>query len=217
MKTLDKYNLTGKVALVTGGGSGIGAASAKTLAEAGATVLIVGRRKDKLEAVQEEIRAAGGACEILPADISTEEACKEIVDQCVARLNQLDILVNNAGSAGTAHTLWEEFDTDLFSHTMTIDFDSVFFLTKYAYPQCEKVGGGSIINISSIAAMRGTGHVVYTAAKGAIRSMTRVLARKLGPAKIRINSIYPGFIETEMTKPAADNPVFVASQMEHTP
>ena len=99
---------------------------------------------------------------------------------------------------------------------MQIDLDSIVYLIKYAYPEMSKVHG-SIVNISSIAAYRGTGHVAYTAAKGAIRSMNNVLAKKFGSLGIRINTIYPGLIETEMTKKAVENEEFRKRQLEQIP
>lgn len=216
MKGLEQFSLKDKVALVTGGGSGIGASCAKTLAQAGAKVLIVGRRAQKLETVKREIESEGGICEIVAFDLSSEQACREVVAVCVEKLGGLDILINNAGSAGTAGSLEEEFDTELYKRTMSIDLDSIVYLIKYAYPHLSE-NHGSIINVSSIAAYRGTGHVAYTAAKGAIRSMTKVLARKLGACGVRINTIYPGMIETEMTQKAVDNEAFRKHQIEQTP
>lgn len=213
---LEQLPLKDRAALITGGGSGIGASCAKLFARAGARVMIVGRRLDKLETVKGDIEGLGGVCEVLSHDLSTEQACREVAESCVEKLGGLDILVNNAGTAGTAGSLEEEFDTELYRRTLQIDLDSVVCLIKYGYPHLGK-NHGSIINISSIAAYRGTGHVAYTAAKGAVRSLTKVLARKLGPLGIRINTIYPGMIETEMTYKAVENQVFCARQLEQTP
>ncbi len=194
------FDLTGRVALVTGGGSGIGKGCARVLAEAGANVVVVGRRMAKLEEVQREIRDAGGVCECFSADLMVEENCKAMVDFCVEKFGRLDILINSAGGRGAHGKLEEEFATENLRETMAMDFDSTFLAIKYAYPQCEKHGVGSIINIASLAALRASGPIVYSAAKGAIRSVSRTLAKRLGEKRVRVNTIYPGFIVTEMTE-----------------
>ncbi|MCI8713121.1 MAG: SDR family oxidoreductase [Ruminococcus sp.] len=194
------FDLTGRVALVTGGGSGIGKGCARVLAEAGANVVVVGRRMTKLEEVQREIRDAGGVCECFSADLMVEENCKAMVDFCVEKFGRLDILINSAGGRGAHGKLEEEFATENLRETMAMDFDSTFLAIKYAYPQCEKHGVGSIINIASLAALRASGPIVYSAAKGAIRSVSRTLAKRLGEKRVRVNTIYPGFIVTEMTE-----------------
>lgn len=194
------FDLTGRVALVTGGGSGIGKGCARVLAEAGANVVVVGRRMAKLEEVQREIRDAGGVCECFSADLMVEENCKAMVDLCVEKFGRLDILINSAGGRGAHGKLEEEFATENLRETMAMDFDSTFLAIKYAYPQCEKHGVGSIINIASLAALRASGPIVYSAAKGAIRSVSRTLAKRLGEKRVRVNTIYPGFIVTEMTE-----------------
>ncbi len=194
------FDLTGRVALVTGGGSGIGKGCARVLAEAGANVVVVGRRMAKLEEVQREIRDAGGVCECFSADLMVEENCKAMVDFCVEKFGRLDILMNRAGGRGAHGKLEEEFATENLRETMAMDFDSTFLAIKYAYPQCEKHGVGSIINIASLAALRASGPIVYSAAKGAIRSVSRTLAKRLGEKRVRVNTIYPGFIVTEMTE-----------------
>ncbi len=194
------FDLTGRVALVTGGGSGIGKGCARVLAEAGASVVVVGRRMAKLEEVQREIRDAGGVCECFSADLMVEENCKAMVDFCVEKFGRLDILINSAGGRGAHGKLEEEFATENLRETMAMDFDSTFLAIKYAYPQCEKHGVGSIINIASLAALRASGPIVYSAAKGAIRSVSRTLAKRLGEKQVRVNTIYPGFIVTEMTE-----------------
>lgn len=194
------FDLTGRVALITGGGSGIGKGCALVLAEAGASVVVVGRRLSKLEEVQQEISAADGVCECFSADLMIEENCKAMVDFCVERFGRLDILINSAGGRGAHGNLEEEFSTENLRETMAMDFDSTFLAIKYAYPECEKHGVGSIINIASLAALRASGPIVYSAAKGAIRSVSRTLAKRLGDKHVRVNTIYPGFIVTEMTE-----------------
>lgn len=194
------FNLEGKVAIITGGGSGIGKGCAKVLAKAGAKVIVVGRRLEKLEQTQSEIESFSGVCECFSADLMVEENCKAVVDFCMEKFGRVDILVNSAGGTGAHGTLEDEFSTENLKHTMDMDFTSTFNCIKYAYPQMESLGGGSIINIASLAALRARGPICYSAAKGAIQSVSRNLALRFGGMGIRVNTIYPGFIVTEMTE-----------------
>ena len=206
MGVQNAFDLTGRVALVTGGGSGIGKGCAKILAEAGADVMVVGRRMGKLEEVKVEIEAAGGVCACFSADLTDESNCRAMVDACVERYGRLDILVNSAGGRGAHGALEEEFSTENYRETMAVDLDSTFMAIKYAWPECAKNGAGSIINIASLAALRASGPIVYSAAKGAVKSMSRTLAKRLGGEGVRVNTIYPGFILTEMTAGVREHP-----------
>jgi NAD(P)-dependent dehydrogenase (short-subunit alcohol dehydrogenase family) len=118
----------------------------------------------------------------------------------VEKFGKLDILVNCAGIGDIWQGLEMEFSTEKYESVIKTDLGSVFFMIKYSYPEMKKAGGGSIVSISSIAAMKCFGVVPYSAAKGAIRSMDRSLARELGALNIRINSIYPGTVLTEMSE-----------------
>ncbi|MCH3987731.1 MAG: SDR family oxidoreductase [Lachnospiraceae bacterium] len=200
------FDLTGRTALITGGGSGIGRGCAVILAKAGADVVIVGRRINKLEEVKAEIEAAGGHCACFPADLTKEENCKDMVEFCVNTFGRLDILINSAGSRGAHGDLETEFSTANYEKTIAADLTSTFMAVKYAYPECAKNGVGSIINIASLAALSARGPIVYSAAKGAVRSFSRTLAKRLGDQKIRVNTIYPGFIVTEMTAGVKEQP-----------
>ncbi|MBR4333428.1 MAG: SDR family oxidoreductase [Clostridia bacterium] len=203
---MNAFDLTGRVALITGGGSGIGKGCAKILADAGAKVVIVGRRMNKLEEVKAEIEAAGGKCACFSADLTNEENCRAMVDFCVSTFGRLDILINSAGGRGAHGALEDEFSTQNYEETMAVDFTSTFMAVKYAYPECAKNGVGSIINIASLAALQARGPIVYSAAKGAVRAFSRTLAKRLGDQKVRVNTIYPGFIITEMTAGVKDRP-----------
>ena len=197
------FDLTGRAALITGGGSGIGKGCAIALAEAGARVMVVGRRLAKLEEVKAEIESKGGVCECFSTDLTKEESCKAMVDACVEKFGHLDILVNSAGGRGAHGNLALEFSTENLRDTMALDFDSTFNSIKYAYPEMERCGGGSVINIASLAALRASGPIVYSAAKGAIKSMSR--------------TIYPGFIVTEMTAGVMDHPEIRAKYEAESP
>lgn len=129
-----------------------------------------------------------------------------MVQACVKRFGRLDILINSAGSRGAHGTLEEEFSAENLRDVMDVDFNSTFWVIKYAYPECQKNGVGSIINIASLAALSARGPIVYTAAKGAVRSVSKILAKRFGPLGIRVNTIYPGFIVTEMTEKIHEMP-----------
>lgn len=217
MRTSDAFDLTGRVALITGGGTGIGKGCAKLLARHGASVMVAGRRMEKLEEVRAEIESEGGVCACCSADLSKEEGCRRMVKACVDRFGRLDILINSAGGRGAHGELEAEFAAENLEHTMAVDFDSTFFSIKYAYPECAKHQAGSIINIASLAALRASGPIVYSAAKGAVKSMSRTLAKRLGPQHIRVNTIYPGFILTEMTAGVRDDPAKAAHFTAESP
>ena len=202
MKPNNPFDLTGRVALITGGGSGIGRGCAEILSAAGARVMVVGRRLNKLEEVQKSIQDQGGVCACFSADLTDEKNCEAMVDACVQKFGRLDILVDSTANL---------------RDTMAADFDGTFHAIKYAYSECAKNGVGSIINIASLAALRASGPIVYSAAKGAIRSMSRTLAKRLGNQKIRVNTIYPGFILTEMTAGVKDNPTVLKKYEDESP
>ena len=164
MREMRAFDLTGRTALITGGGSGIGKGCAKILADAGANVFVIGRRESKLQEVCEEIQGQDGICDYYAADLSREENCEAMVQACVKRFGRLDILINSAGSRGAHGTLEEEFSAENLRDVMDVDFNSTFWAIKYAYPECQKNGVGSIINIASLAALSARGPIVYTAA-----------------------------------------------------
>lgn len=217
---MKQFDLSGKVALIVGASSGIGHASALMLAENGAKVVIAARREERLKSLKQEIESAGGICEYVVCDVTNEEDCAKAVEKCEACFGKLNILVNSAGTSGSTgldSSFLSEFDTDNLHHVMDVDFFGVFYMIKYAYQACERAGEGSIINISSIAALKAAGPLVYTATKGAIKSMTRSLGKSLGQKNIRINSIYPGLIETEMTAPGLANSDFLEAHKKKSP
>ena len=167
---MDKFDLQNKVALVTGGGTGIGKASAELMARAGASVMVTGRREEVLKQTVLDLGEKGYLSDYCICDVSIEDNCMAAVADCVKRFGRLDILVNSAGTAGSAKTLSDHFNTDHFNDVMSVDFNGVFFMIKYAYKECVKGGAGSIINISSVAALGSSGPIVYTAAKGAMKA-----------------------------------------------
>ena len=213
------FDLTGRVALVTGASShGIGNQSAKTLAAYGAKVFLVARREEKLQAACAEIEAAGGEAGYYACDASTEEACKAAIEACVERFGRLDVMVLAAGSSGLSErSLDDAFDTDNWRFIQSINLDSIFYMVKYGWPECAKNGVGSIIPVSSLAAWHAAGSTAYTATKGAIRALTNKWGKLLAPQGIRVNALYPGFIDTDMTHGAVTNEAFANMTLPRIP
>lgn len=187
--------LAGKIAIITGAGSGIGREAAKLFAEEGATVVAADRDGAAAAAVAKEIEAAGGKAGWQAVDVSKEAEVKAMVDKTVADHGRLDILVNNAGYgfAGTVVTTTEQ-DWDAL---MAVNVKGVFFGCKYAIPVMERQGGGVIVNTASTVASVGiTDRAAYVASKGAVAALTRAMALDHVNANIRVNCVAPGTIES---------------------
>ncbi|EJM69494.1 SDR family NAD(P)-dependent oxidoreductase [Pseudomonas sp. GM55] len=190
--------LQGKIAFVTGAGSGIGEATALRFAEEGATVVLCGRRIEPLQGVQEKIQALGGRAEIAVADVSDEQAYVGALQATAQRHGRLDILVNNA----MAYT-WGGIDTmttaDWHANFATT-VDGTFWGTRTAMQLMKEQGGGSIVNIASICGLFGTAWMAgYSAAKAAVINFSRAAASEGAPHNIRCNVIIPGVVDTPAT------------------
>ncbi len=191
----------GKIALVTGGARGLGGMSARKLAEAGAKVVITDLREKDAAITLEAIKAAGGEAKFFKHDVANEEQWDAAVKFTVDAYGGLDILLNNAGVGGAAKPL-EELSLNAWRHLMSINLDGVFLGFKYAIPPMKArahlwPGGGSIISISSIMGfIGGSRAAAYCASKGGVRLLSKAAALELAPAKIRVNSVHPGFINT---------------------
>lgn len=215
----DYYDLTGRVALITGASShGIGNQSAKILASHGAKVFLVARREEKLKQAVEEIEAAGGQAAYFACDVSSEEACKAAVESCVNAFGRLDIMVLAAGISGLSERSMEDaFDTENWRKIMAVNLDSVFFMVKYGWEECSKNGVGAIIPVGSLASWHAAGSTAYTATKGAIRSLTQKWGKLLGPKGVRVNTLYPGFIDTDMTHGATKMESYINATIAKIP
>ncbi len=191
--------LENKVALISGGARGMGAVEAKLFAKEGAKVIIGDMLEDEGRKVEAEINEAGGDCVFVLLDVSDEDAWKRAVNEAVSRYGKLDILVNNAGIY-RAHIV-EETTADEWDQVMDINAKGVFLGTKHAIPAMRQAGGGSIVNISSVAGLVGSKQTTaYTASKGAVRLLTKSTAIQYAAEGIRDNSVHPGTIETPMTE-----------------
>ncbi len=189
----------GKVALVTGGASGIGAACAETLAREGAAVVITDVQDDKGRALAEAIVAAGGKARYYHHDVTSEEAWVVIIADVAAAFGRLDILVNNAGIGVSCPSITVMTLAD-FRRQQAVNVEGVFLGLKHGLAYMRKAGhGGSIINMSSVAGLKGTAILAaYSATKGAVRLLSKSVALECAAAKdgVRVNSVHPGIIET---------------------
>jgi 2-dehydro-3-deoxy-D-gluconate 5-dehydrogenase len=197
------FDLTSRVALVTGGNGGIGLGMARGMAEAGAAIAIAGRNAAKSEAAAADLAKLGVKTAVVSGDVTDEAQCRKMVEDTVARLGRLDILVNNAGIniRKPAHELalaeWKEvLDTNL---------TSAFVCAQAAYPAMKQAGGGKIINIGSMLSIFGAGFApAYGASKGGIVQLTKALASGWAKDNIQVNAVLPGWIDTELTRAARE-------------
>ena len=191
--------LEGKVALISGGARGMGAAEAKLFAQEGAKVVIGDILVDEGRRTEAQINETGGECIFVLLDVTDETQWENAVSEAVARFGRLDILVNNAGISGRSKV--EDTTVEMWDRVMDINAKGVFLGTKAAIPHMRKLGGGSIINISSIYGIVGSGgSAAYHASKGAVRIFTKSTAIQYARESIRSNSIHPGPIATPMTE-----------------
>jgi meso-butanediol dehydrogenase / (S,S)-butanediol dehydrogenase / diacetyl reductase len=190
-------SFTGKVVLVTGSTTGIGEACAKVFGESGAAVMVCGRNEPRGHKVVEAIRAAGGCAEFTVVDLRMPGACDRLVSETIARLGGLDVLVNNAGILYSATA----FDTtdEQWLDTMAVNVDALFYMSRAAVRHMKKKGRGAIVNIASEWGLNGEpNHVAYCASKGAVVQITRCMALDHARDGIRVNSVCPGEIHTQM-------------------
>lgn len=191
--------LKDKVAIITGGGTGIGRGIALLFGIEGASVVICGRRKEPLEKTVGDIKQAGGEAIYCIVDVSKENQIKDMIETTVMKFGQIDILVNSAGVYKAQDTTL--MNEDEWDNVMNVDAKGVFLTSKNIIPLMQKRGYGKIINIASIAGLFGfEKSAAYCAAKGAVVSLTREMALDYAPFGINVNAIAPGVIETDMTK-----------------
>src|ERR1700716_3903361 len=202
MKT-GQFDLSGKVAIVTGGNGGIGLGMARGLAEAGAAVVIVGRNEAKSNAAVAGLKQRGVKAISVPADVTDKSAVATMVERTVRELGRIDILVNNAGIniRKAPHAL----DIEEWDSVIKTNLTSAFLCSQAVYPAMKSAGGGKIINIGSMMSIFGASFApAYAASKGGIVQFTRSCAVAWAPDNIQVNAILPGWIDTDLTKRARE-------------
>ena len=209
--------LEGKVAIISGGARGMGAAEAKLFAREGAKVIICDVLEDEGRQTEAEINEVGGDAVFVKLDVTSQDEWENAVDTAIERFGKLDILVNNAGII--VQSTIEDMTVELWDKVMDVNAKGVFLGSMTAIPDMKEAGGGSIVNISSISGIVGQDNVNagYNASKGAVRIFTKAAAVQYAKENIRVNSIHPGPIATPMTAEGRADPERVALTAERTP
>jgi NAD(P)-dependent dehydrogenase (short-subunit alcohol dehydrogenase family) len=209
--------LAGKVALVSGGASGMGQSEATIFAREGAKVVVGDLLEAQGKDVADSIVKAGGQARFVKLDVTDEQSWQDAVAAAVAAFGKLDVLVNNAGISGT-------FDPDILSvaawdRLMNVNAKGVFLGMKYAIPAMQAAGGGAIVNISSISGFAGQDmlHMAYNASKGAVRIMTKSAAVQFAKHGIRVNSVHPGIMPPMRTSKASADPAWREKSLRAVP
>jgi 2-dehydro-3-deoxy-D-gluconate 5-dehydrogenase len=199
----DMFDLSGKVALVTGGNGGIGLGMATGLAQAGATVVLAGRNASKSAAAVETLRARDHQADAIEADVTGESEVAALFQQVMLRYGRLDILVNNAGT--TVRKPAHQLSLDEWNQVMDTNLTSAFLCCRAAHALMKEGGGGKIINIGSMLSIFGAPYApAYGASKGGIVQFTRSIATAWAPDNIQANAVLPGWIDTDLTRGARE-------------
>lgn len=212
------FDLTGRVALVTGGSRGLGFQIAEALGEFGAQVVIAARKQAEIDEAVEQLRRSGYAAEGIASDLG-KGGQMELVDEIAARHGRLDILVNNAGATWGAPA--EDYPVEGWNKVIDLNLTGLFLLTQAAAKRCFlPQGKGAVLNVASIEGLQAhhpsiTGTAAYNASKGAVLSLTRALAAEWGPKNIRVNALAPGYFPSKMTGATLD--AAGARLIENTP
>ena len=195
------FDLTGRVAIVTGGNGGIGLGMARGLAQAGAAVVIAGRDEAKNAKAAAELREAGARAMDVVADVTHEASCRSLVATAVKAFGRLDVLVNNAGT--NLRKQPQEYTLAEWNSVLAINLSSAFICAQAAYPELRRAGGGKIINIGSMMSIFGAAFTApYAASKGGIVQLSKALATAWAKDNIQVNAVLPGWIDTDLTRRA---------------
>jgi 2-deoxy-D-gluconate 3-dehydrogenase len=211
------FDLSGRVAIVTGGNGGIGLGMAKGMAEAGAAIVVAGRDAAKNAAAVKEIQALGATASAIAVDVLKEDSCRALIADTVKRHGRLDILVNNAGI--NIRKQPQEYTLAEWHKVLDSNLTSAFLCSHAAYPEMMKTGGGKMINIGSMMSIFGASFTTaYAASKGGIVQMTKAMATAWAKDSIQVNAILPGWIDTALTQRARqDVPALHDSVLKRTP
>jgi NAD(P)-dependent dehydrogenase (short-subunit alcohol dehydrogenase family) len=209
-------SLAGKAAIITGAGSGIGAATAQLFAREGASVMLTDLQSDKLKAVTDQIRHEGGNAFFSEQDVSKEEDWQKVVNETLRLFKKIDILINNAGITGSLLAPLAERSVVEFQRVLSVNLTGQFIGIRTVAPHM--TAGSAIVNVSSIAGITGNaGGNAYTASKGGVRMLSKGAAIELANSGIRVNSLHPGFVETPMTSKMQGAQDFRKMALDATP
>jgi len=212
---LEKFNLKGKIALVTGSSRGLGAGIAVALAEAGANVAVHGSSRAP-EATEELVKKTGAECIGLAGDVGSAEVCARLVEETVKRFGTIDILVNNAGTIRRSPAI--EHSEEDWQTLIDVNLTSVFRLTQHAGRHMVPRGSGKIINIASLLTFQGGITVPsYAAAKGGVGQLTKAFANEWAAKGVNVNAIAPGYMDTDNTEALRNNPERSRQILERIP
>ncbi|MBA4180628.1 MAG: 2-deoxy-D-gluconate 3-dehydrogenase [Anaerolinea sp.] len=200
LRGVQLFDLTGRVAIVTGAGRGLGKTMALALAAAGADVVVSSRTAAEIDSVRDDIRGLGRRSEAIAADSTREADCEALVARAVERLGRLDILVNNAGTNVRKPVL--ELSAEEYRGVLRTNLEGYFFCARAAGGAMVRQGSGKVINISSIMGRVALpGQAAYASSKGAIEQLTKVMALEWAARGVQVNAVAPAYFETELTKP----------------
>jgi len=214
---MELFNLSAKVALVTGGNGGIGFSMAKAIGKAGAKIIIAGRNNDKNNESIEELKSIDVDCISLNVDVTSESSCDEMIKKSMSHFGKLNILINNAGT--NIRKRPEDYELDEWKSIIDTNLISMFICSKACFPHFKSVGGGKIINIGSMHSLFGAPlGSAYSASKGGVVQLTKSLANSWAKDNIQVNAVLPGYIDTKLTQQArVDIPELQKRVEERTP
>lgn len=216
MNTLSLFDLSGKTALITGSGSGIGFALAEGLAGAGAKIILNGRNLSKLSDAENRLKKQGASVAKLAFDVTQPEEVKKAIDQYTETKGNIDILINNAGINIRGHFV--DFDEKDWKKVLDININGAMIVSQAVAPGMIKNKSGKIINICSMQSELGRASVVpYAVSKGGIKMLTKALCAEWAKYNIQVNGIGPGYFETELTQPLKNDPEFDQWLRNRTP